>query len=122
MLISWLPRLVFFRGGRANEGRRPRLNDFRKFAEVFADVAHILEKLVYIFGVRVERAVQLPGERLELREIPAQFDDSAVDFRTIFGQQLVHMFNGLVCFSGSLAKVIEKWAHFVRSGFDLIEA
>src|SRR5438876_6495371 len=72
LVISWLPRLVLFGTGRANECRRPRLNDFRKFAQVFADVAHIFEKLVNIFGVRVERAVQLPGERLELREIPAQ--------------------------------------------------
>lgn len=49
---------MFPRVGRANQRVRAALNRGREFLEVFRDVKQIIEELIDVLGVHVERLVQ----------------------------------------------------------------
>ena len=50
--------------GRANERVRPRLDRFGELVEVVGHVPEIIEDLVKIFRVRIQRSIQLLGQHI----------------------------------------------------------
>src|ERR1700678_1785457 len=90
----------------------------REFLQIFRDFTEILEHLIDIFGIYIERLIQPSRERGDRSEHMAEIQNSLMNIRTIFGDQRVNVIDCIVCFGGSLAKVVE---HRLQSGADVIQ-
>ena len=80
-------RLVFTRVGGANKGVGAGFDGIGEFPEIFGDVAEIIEELVDIFGVNVERLIQVRGEIGHVRESVTKLGDGLANVGAIFADE-----------------------------------
>src|SRR5260370_39655715 len=93
-------RLLKFSGfvlagiGGANQGVGTSLDGGREFLEIFGDVAEIIEELVDIFGVDVERLIQVRGEIGHVRESGTKLSDGLAGDGAVLAEEGIDVSDG----------------------------
>src|SRR5580692_1843593 len=111
-----LTRFVFAWIGGANESVRTLLDGVREFLEILGDAAEIIEKLVDIFGVDVERLIHATGDVGEGGQGFAKLDDGLAHVSAVFSEKLVDMREGFVGFVGSVTQILKKRLQLLAHG------
>src|SRR5579862_5068975 len=94
---SWLvSRLVFFWRRGANQRVWPRLDRRREFTQVVADLPQVVEQLVDIFRIHVQRLIEIHCQACGVRERLAQLDDRGVNVLAIVANQRIDVVERLV--------------------------
>src|SRR5579872_2026209 len=119
---SWLlTRLVFFRSRRAYQRVRPRLDRRRKFAQVVADLPQIVEQLVDIFRIYVQRLIETRRQTRCVRQCFAQLEDRRVHIFPVVANERIDVIERLIRGRGRLAQVGEQRLQLLRGLVDICQ-
>lgn len=113
---------VFAWIGRADERVRPRLDGVGEFLEVFGDVAEIIEEFVDIFGVDVERLIQVRGQVSHIGESVAKLGDRFANIGAIFADEGIDVIDGFVRFRGGCAEILQERLELFADGIDVLKS
>jgi len=69
-------------------------------------VKQIVEELINVLGVHVERLVQSLGKARQFFQHAAKFDHSLANVSPIFSNQFINMSEQLIRFSGGFSEVL----------------
>src|SRR5580704_2583400 len=119
---SWLlTRLVFFRSRRAYQRVRPRLDRRRKFAQVVADLPQIVEQLVDIFRIYVQRLIKVRRKTRRVRQRLPQLKDGRMHVLAIVPNQRIDVIERLIRCRRSLPQIVDQRLQLLCSLIDVCE-
>ena len=84
-------------------------------------MTEIIEELIDIFGIDIERLVQVRGQVGHVGERAAQLGDRLTHIGAIFSDERINVIDGLVGFLGGLAKIRKQRLKLFADGIDVLE-
>jgi len=97
----------------ANQRIRASLDSRREFSQILRHLAHVIEQLVDVFRVNVQRLIETRRKARHRRQCTTKLDDRLAHVCPILSDHCIDVIQCLVCFIGGLPEIFEQGLQFL---------